>query len=75
VIEHVTTGRAHLLRGDRSTAADHLSAAITGAATLRLPHQLQRVIRTAGTALPDQREHATASLAALSRSGAATDHL
>jgi hypothetical protein len=75
VIEHVTTGRAHLLRGDRSTAAEHLSAAITGAATLRLPHQLQRVIRAAGTALPDQREHATASLAALSRSGAATDHL
>ena len=34
--------------GDEHTAADMLSAALSDAGTLRLPHQVQRIIRLTG---------------------------
>jgi len=59
VIELITVAHVQLLADDRSGAASSLDTATREAVTQRLPHQLQRVMRTAGTRLPAQ--HATAS--------------
>jgi transcriptional regulator with XRE-family HTH domain len=53
VIERITTADALGRTGDEHTAAAMLSAALTDAETLRLPHQVQRIIRLAGQ--PDVR--------------------
>jgi transcriptional regulator with XRE-family HTH domain len=45
VIERVTTADALVRAGDEHAAVSMLSAALSDAETLRLPHQVQRVIR------------------------------
>jgi hypothetical protein len=50
VIERVTSPNVLSQAGDKSTASDILSGAVSDAETLRLPHQVQRVIRM--TCLP-----------------------
>ncbi|WP_203673297.1 MULTISPECIES: helix-turn-helix domain-containing protein [unclassified Streptomyces] len=62
VIEAVTVGHVRLLAGDHSGAAQSLGTATQEAARQRLPHQLQRVIRTAGPRLPDIRGEAEQAL-------------
>ena len=47
VIERITTADVLARAGDEQTSADMLSAAIGDAETLRLPHQIQRIIRLA----------------------------
>jgi transcriptional regulator with XRE-family HTH domain len=47
VIEHVTAGEVLLAVGDHSGAEHSLLAAIAGAQTYRLPHQVQRALRIA----------------------------
>lgn len=71
VIEHVTAGRVLMLRGDRTGAADRLTAAIGAASAHRLPHQLQRVIRITGRALPALCARASQTLDRLRREMAA----
>ncbi|MGY3676589.1 helix-turn-helix domain-containing protein [Streptomyces sp. TE33382] len=46
VIQLITTGKVRLLGGDRRGAAELLTRAVTAAGAQRLPHQLQRIIRT-----------------------------
>ncbi|WP_207946975.1 helix-turn-helix transcriptional regulator [Actinomadura sp. 7K507] len=53
VIERVTIANVQLLAGDHSGAQKYLEIAIREAATQRLPHQLQRIMRTAGDRLPE----------------------
>ena len=53
VIERVTVADVQLLAGDHSGAHRSLEIAIREAAPQRLPHQLQRIIRTAGYRLPE----------------------
>ncbi|MYW02328.1 hypothetical protein [Streptomyces sp. SID3343] len=64
VIEHVTTGRVLLAASDTTGARERLLAAITLATALRLPHQLQRIIR-ASTDEPHVRDQALSRLAEL----------
>jgi hypothetical protein len=45
VIEQVTTANALARAGDEHAADSMLSAALSDAETLRLPHQVQRIIR------------------------------
>jgi hypothetical protein len=45
VIERVTTANALTRAGDEHAAVSMLSAAVSDAETLRLPHQVQRIIR------------------------------
>ncbi|WP_228447248.1 helix-turn-helix domain-containing protein [Streptomyces paludis] len=52
VIERVTVAHVRLLAGDRHGAAESLDTATREAVRQRLPHQLQRIIRTAGDRLP-----------------------
>ncbi|MFD9716027.1 XRE family transcriptional regulator [Streptomyces sp. NPDC059076] len=59
VIELITVANVQLLADDRNGASQSLDIAIREAETQRLPHQLQRILRTAGTRLPVQ--HAAAS--------------
>ncbi|MEV5104638.1 helix-turn-helix domain-containing protein [Streptomyces massasporeus] len=47
VIELVTVGHVQLLADDRNGAAESLDIAVREAVAQRLPHQLQRVMRTA----------------------------
>lgn len=47
VIEGVTAGQIHLAAGDRDSASQALRTALTAAEAHRLPHQIQRAIRTA----------------------------
>lgn len=47
VIERITTAEVIARTGDEHTAATMLTAAISDAETLRLPHQVQRIIRLA----------------------------
>ncbi|MFD3582884.1 helix-turn-helix domain-containing protein [Streptomyces sp. NPDC058683] len=54
VIELITVAHVQLLADDRSSAAGSLDTATREAVTQRLPHQLQRIMRTAGTRLPAQ---------------------
>ncbi|MFD9812878.1 helix-turn-helix domain-containing protein [Streptomyces sp. NPDC059080] len=62
VIELVTVAHVQLLADDRGGAAQSLDRAILEAAAQRLPHQLQRVMRIAGTGLPAQHAAASRSL-------------
>jgi hypothetical protein len=48
VIERITTANVLASSGDAGTAAGMLTTAISDAETLRLPHQVQRVIRRPG---------------------------
>ncbi|WP_439681851.1 hypothetical protein [Embleya sp. MST-111070] len=64
VIEHVTTGRVLLAASDTTGAQDRLLTAATLARELRLPHQLQRIIRAA-TDHPHVRDTAQRHLAGL----------
>ncbi|MFE4367458.1 helix-turn-helix domain-containing protein [Streptomyces sp. NPDC056835] len=59
VIELITVAHVQTLADDRNGATQSLDTAIREAVAQRLPHQLQRVMRTAGTRLPTQ--HATAA--------------
>ena len=71
VIERITTADVLARAGDEQTAADMLSAAIGDAETLRLPHQIQRIIRLAqrpGVLTgPTVREQAEVALTRLDR--------
>ncbi|UKY47881.1 hypothetical protein [Streptomyces inhibens] len=62
VIELITVAHVQLLADDRGGAAESLDSAIREAATQRLPHQLQRIMRTAGARLPAQHAAASQSL-------------
>lgn len=53
VIEMVTVARVRMQGADRRAAAETLAVAVQEATVQRLPHQLQRIIRTAGPDLPD----------------------
>ena len=48
VIERITTADVLARSGDEPTAASMLSVALSDAETLRLPHQVQRIIRLTG---------------------------
>ena len=69
VIERITTADVLARAGDEPTATDMLSAAISDAETLRLPHQVQRIIRLTGQSgvLTGRaiRDHARAALTRL----------
>ncbi|WP_204357684.1 MULTISPECIES: helix-turn-helix domain-containing protein [unclassified Streptomyces] len=65
VIELITTGRVRLLAGDQRGATELLVGAVREARAQRLPHQLQRVLRAAGDALPDAHESAEQALTQL----------
>lgn len=71
VIEAVTVARVRLIAGDQSGAAQSLTGAVRESSVQRLPHQLQRVIRTAGGQLVDVRCEAERALARLRREMAA----
>ncbi|MFB6478948.1 helix-turn-helix domain-containing protein [Streptomyces virginiae] len=62
VIELITTGRVRLLAGDRHGATELLETAVQQARAQRLPHQLQRVLRAGGEALPQVTRAATRAL-------------
>jgi len=62
VIELVTVGHVQLLAGDRNGAAESLDAAVREAVVQRLPHQLQRIMRTAAGKLPAAYEAAAHAL-------------
>nr|WSX75809.1 helix-turn-helix transcriptional regulator [Streptomyces sp. NBC_00899] len=53
VIAMVTIARVRLHAQDRQGAAEMLTSAVNESATLRLPHQLQRIDRAASRYLPD----------------------
>ncbi|MER6847704.1 helix-turn-helix domain-containing protein [Streptomyces flaveolus] len=65
VIELITTGRVRLLAGDNHGATQFLTTAVREAQSQRLPHQLQRVLRTTAGRLPDTHDAATCALAQL----------
>ena len=77
VIERITTADVLARAGDEHTAAGMLSAAIGDAEALRLPHQIQRIIRLTGRpgVLTGQpvREHAQAALTRLDKQLAEPD--
>ncbi|MGC0328031.1 transcriptional regulator with XRE-family HTH domain [Streptomyces sp. SAI-170] len=62
VIELVTVGSVQLLAGDRTGAAESLDGAVHEAVVQRLPHQLQRIMRTAVGRLPVAHEAAAHAL-------------
>lgn len=62
VIEQVTVAHVQLLAGDRNGAAESLDTTIREAVIQRLPHQLQRIMRTAAGRLPQAHGDATAAL-------------
>ncbi|RKT08233.1 hypothetical protein BX286_6317 [Streptomyces sp. 3211.6] len=62
VIELITTGRVRLLAGDRHGATQLLETAVQQARAQRLPHQLQRVLRAGGEALPQVTSAASLAL-------------
>jgi transcriptional regulator with XRE-family HTH domain len=62
VIHMVTAAGVRLRAEDRGGAGQLLEAAIGEATALRLPHQLQRIIRAAGRDLPDITEAAAQAL-------------
>ncbi|MFB6984488.1 helix-turn-helix domain-containing protein [Streptomyces sp. NPDC056304] len=65
VIELTTSGKVRLLGGDTRGAAELLAQAVTQAQDQRLPHQLQRIIRTCGHALMEVSSAATHALSQL----------
>ncbi|WP_406003404.1 helix-turn-helix domain-containing protein [Streptomyces sp. NBC_00829] len=62
VIELVTVAHVRLLADDPGGAAEALSTAMAEAVVQRLPHQLQRIVRTAGDRLPVVRGTAVQAL-------------
>ncbi len=64
IISAVTAGQVLLRRGDHSAAREQMQAALDGAVLHRLPHQIQRVIRSSD-AIPDVQEKAQGALARL----------
>ncbi|WP_326731890.1 helix-turn-helix transcriptional regulator [Streptomyces phaeochromogenes] len=62
VIELVTVAHVQLLAEDRAGSSESLSVAVREATTQRLPHQLQRIMRTANGRLPDVHEAAAQEL-------------
>ncbi|MEU6230518.1 helix-turn-helix domain-containing protein [Streptomyces sp. NPDC047042] len=62
VIELVTVAHVQLLAEDRAGAAESLGLAVREATTQRLPHQLQRVMRTADCRLPEVHDAAAQAL-------------
>ncbi|MFD3511959.1 helix-turn-helix domain-containing protein [Streptomyces sp. NPDC058657] len=62
VIARITSARVRLLGGDHTGAEESLTVALGAAVRQRLPHQLQRIIRTAAGQLPDVRDAAGAAL-------------
>lgn len=77
VIERITTAEVLAKAGALDTAASMLTAAVSDAETLRLPHQVQRIIRLAGPrgAVAGQhiREQAQLALTRLDRQLADTE--
>ncbi|WP_079124565.1 helix-turn-helix domain-containing protein [Streptomyces sp. NBRC 110611] len=71
VIEQVTVAHVRLHAQDHSGAAESLNTAIQEAVRQRLPHQLQRVVRTAGDKLPELRDTADGALGRMRREMAA----
>jgi len=53
VIQFVTIADVRLRAGDRTGTRETLEVAIREASAQRLPHQLQRIMRTAAGHLPD----------------------
>ncbi|MFF5716610.1 helix-turn-helix domain-containing protein [Streptomyces buecherae] len=62
VIELVTVAHTQLVAGDRAGGAQCLEDALSEAARQRLPHQVQRIIRSAQGRLPDLHAAATRAL-------------
>ncbi|WP_230396217.1 helix-turn-helix transcriptional regulator [Streptomyces blattellae] len=62
VIELITVAHVQLLASDTGGAAQSLDTATQEAVVQRLPHQLQRIMRTAGSRLPAQQAAASQSL-------------
>uniref|UniRef100_A0AAU2V761 Helix-turn-helix domain-containing protein n=1 Tax=Streptomyces sp. NBC_00003 TaxID=2903608 RepID=A0AAU2V761_9ACTN len=62
VIELITVAHVRLLAQDRDGASGCLEAAVREAASQRLPHQLQRIMRAAGDRLPASRDAAAHAL-------------
>ncbi|MGW0708155.1 hypothetical protein ACWD4G_19740 [Streptomyces sp. NPDC002643] len=62
VIELITVAHVQLLADDTAGAAQSLDTATQEAVVQRLPHQLQRIMRTAGSRLPAQQAAASRSL-------------
>ncbi|GAA3082878.1 helix-turn-helix transcriptional regulator [Streptomyces rectiviolaceus] len=62
VIELVTVAHVRLLADDQGGAAESLNTAMAEAVVQRLPHQLQRIVRTAGDRLPVERGTAVQAL-------------
>lgn len=62
VIELVTVGHVQLLADDRNGAAESLDIAVREAVAQRLPHQLQRVMRTAAGRLSAAHDAAAQAL-------------
>lgn len=62
VIELITVAHVQLLANDTGGAAQSLDTATQEAVVQRLPHQLQRIMRTAGPRLPAQQAAASQSL-------------
>jgi transcriptional regulator with XRE-family HTH domain len=71
VIERITTADVLARAGDERTAADILATAVSDAETLRLPHQVQRIIRLTGRpgvfTGPPVRDQALAALTRMQR--------
>lgn len=62
VIELVTVAHVRLLADDLGGAVESLNTAMAEAVVQRLPHQLQRIVRTAGHRLPTVRGTAVQAL-------------
>jgi hypothetical protein len=62
VIEMITVAQVRLRADDLQAAVEGLSTAVREATAQRLPHQLQRVMRAAGSRLPEITELARHSL-------------
>ncbi|WP_220188427.1 helix-turn-helix transcriptional regulator [Streptomyces phytophilus] len=71
VIGLITSARVHMAAGDPRGARDRLAAAVSEATRQRLPHQLQRILRTSRGALPDIQDAASTELHRLRREMAA----
>ncbi|GAA2657576.1 XRE family transcriptional regulator [Streptomyces lunalinharesii] len=71
VIEQVTVAHVRLHAQDHGGAAESLHTAVQEAVRQRLPHQLQRVVRTAGEQLPELRDAAEHALARMRQEMAA----
>lgn len=65
VIGQITVAGVRLRAGDRHGARECLNLAVDEAITQRLPHQLQRIMRTADQALPETHASAERALAQL----------